>query len=242
MGAGASAIPVGKYSAELRKPIDGSDLYETGDYEFAKSEATRLLNELGKYVTRLDTYVRRQNDTSNPYIVDSTGGLVTKNMYMSGSYEVKAKIDQRSGLVFAMWLFNGAKTWSQHVAYPDGTCEAPNSGCQFFNSSQCVSSDKDHCPFDASLNKSSCEHSPGGTYVEKGAAPFTCMDNSAYSYQNASKDPMWIDRSRYPGNILPQICKEFPNSEIDWEIPSNAPQTTRGCTPSTPCDFVSKYV
>ena len=50
MGAGASAIPVGKYSAELRKPIDGSDLYETGDYEFAKSEATRLLNELGKYV------------------------------------------------------------------------------------------------------------------------------------------------------------------------------------------------
>ena len=50
MGAGASAIPVGKYSAELQKPKDGSDLYETGDYEFAKSEAERLLRELGKYV------------------------------------------------------------------------------------------------------------------------------------------------------------------------------------------------
>ena len=49
-GAGASAIPVGKYSAELQKPKDGSDLYETGDYEFAKSEAERLLRELGKYV------------------------------------------------------------------------------------------------------------------------------------------------------------------------------------------------
>eukprot|EP00943_MAST-04B_sp_MAST-4B-sp1_P000246 g246.t1 len=47
MGAGASAIPIGKYSIELQKPIDGSDLY---DYESAKEEARRLLNELGKYV------------------------------------------------------------------------------------------------------------------------------------------------------------------------------------------------
>lgn len=59
---------------------------------------------------------------------------------------------------------------------------------------------------------------------------------------------MWIDRTSYPGRMLPQICKEFPNSEIDWEIPSNAPETTlagkfadHDCTPSTPCQFVHKY-
>jgi hypothetical protein len=77
-------------------------------------------NELNKYVARLDTYVRKQydnNTNTSQWIVDSTGGLVTAKQFMSGSFEVTAKVPQRSGLVFAMWLFNGAKTWSAHVPY-----------------------------------------------------------------------------------------------------------------------------
>ena len=49
MGAGASAIPAGHYKHELTKPQDASDLLEE-DFEFVKSEASRLLRELSKYV------------------------------------------------------------------------------------------------------------------------------------------------------------------------------------------------
>ena len=149
--------------------------------------------DVNKYVARLDTYVRQKDNSSDAWIVDSTGGLVTKNQFMSGSFEVTAKIPQRSGLVFAMWLFNGAETFSSHVPYPNQTCSAGSAGCSFFNSSQCVS--KDRCPFDISLNKTQCERSPGGTYIEKGTAPFTCFDGDGFPYQKMSGDPMWIDRT-----------------------------------------------
>ena len=49
MGAGASAFPAGHYKHELAKPRDASDLLEA-DFEFVKSEASRLLRELSKYV------------------------------------------------------------------------------------------------------------------------------------------------------------------------------------------------
>ena len=37
--------------------------------------------------------------------------------------------------------------------------------------------------------------------------------------------PMWIDRSTELGQLLAKAGKEYPNHEIDIEIPSNAPQT-----------------
>ena len=40
-----------------------------------------------------------------------------------------------------------------------------------------------------------------------------------------SDSPMWLDQSTEFGQLLPQPGKQFPNHEIDIEVPSNAPQT-----------------
>ena len=46
-----------------------------------------------------------------------------------------------------------------------------------------------------------------------------------------SDSPMWVNRNTALGQFLPQPDKEFPNHEIDIEIPSNAPQTVAPKTP-----------
>eukprot|EP00939_MAST-03C_sp_MAST-3C-sp1_P004944 g4944.t1 len=214
----------------------------------------------GKYVAKLDTYVENRNGS---WVIDSTGGLVTSRQFMSGVFEVTAKVPQSSGQVFALWLFNGAKTWSAHVPYVDpasssssstsrsdeeeaSTCFAPSAGCAFFNKSNCVDPDnRSRCPFDPVLNMSTCAEK-GGSFIDKNTAPFTCLGDAPY--QSYSADPLWIDRLSSPGDELPQLCKEFPNAEIDWEIPSNAPQTLRGapftphpCSENDPCEITTKY-
>jgi len=214
-------------------------------------EAGKTGKAAGKYVARMDTWVElRTNDT---WVIESTGGLVTNKQFMSGTFEVTAKIPQSSGQVFALWLFNGAKSWSAHTPYTDPstgspTCFAPSAGCAFFNSSNCESSSPDRCPFDNTVSSKKCAKL-GGTYVDKDTAPFTCLGGDL---QSRSLDPLWIDRLHTPGSMLPQLCKEFPNSEIDWEFPSNAPDTIKGppFTPHAceheasggkPCKHVHKY-
>lgn len=54
---------------------------------------------------------------------------------------------------------------------------------------------------------------------------------SLTDYMPSSDSPMWVERSTELGQLLPQPGKEFPNHEIDIEIPSNAPQTVDPKTP-----------
>lgn len=207
--------------------------------------------QTGTYVAKLDTYASLR-DNSSTWVIDSTGGLVTSRQFMSGSFEVTAKVPQSPGQVFALWLFNGQETWSSHAPYVDpankkDVCYAPSDGCSFFNESLCAS--KDRCPFDDELNETSCAASQG-KWITKGTAPFTCETYDGVTYQQYSGDPLFVQRESGPGTTLPQLCKEFPNAEIDWEMPSNAPSTTnppftphpcRKPSSGEPCKYVNKY-
>ena len=76
--------------------------------------------DLGKYVCQLDTYMIRKNQGGEGvWAIKNTGGLITTKMYASGSYEVRAKVPQASGLVWAMWTFWTAETDSDRLADPD---------------------------------------------------------------------------------------------------------------------------
>jgi hypothetical protein len=73
-------------------------------------------------------------------------------------------------------------------------------------------------------------------------AVWTFWGNEVYSYRRAgtkwshatvtakdivpfSDSPMWLDQSTELERLLPELGKQFPNHEIDIEIPSNAHQT-----------------
>ena len=73
-------------------------------------------------------------------------------------------------------------------------------------------------------------------------AMWTFWGNEIYSYRHElhttgspasrrtkcshySDSPMWVDQSTEFGRLLPEPGKQYPNHEIDIEIPSNAPQT-----------------
>ena len=117
--------------------------------------------ELGKYVCQLDTYMiyKKVDFFRKAWTIKNTGGLITTHMYASGRYEVRAKVPQASGMVWAMWTF-----WGNEI-----------------NS-----------------------HQP------------------SYASVHPSSSPMW---STDHGDIITEYHKQYPNHEIDIEIPSNAPQT-----------------
>lgn len=130
--------------------------------------------ELGKYVCQLDTYMvyKKVAGVGKAWAIKNTGGLITTHMYASGRYEVRAKVPEAPGMVWAIWTFWGNEIYSYRRSGGHGE-----------------------------------QASPSSDVIE-------CSDS-----------PMWVKMRAEYGRLLLEPGKQFPNHEIDIEIPSNAPQT-----------------
>lgn len=125
--------------------------------------------ELGKYVCQLDTYMiyKKVSFIKRAWTIKNTGGLITTRMYASGRYEVRAKVPEAPGLVWAIWTFWGNEIYSHRRS-------------------------------------------------EVGRKS---------DFMNVSDSPMWLDHGVDYGQLITENGMQYPNHEIDIEIPSNAPQT-----------------
>lgn len=136
------------------------------------------------------------------WVVEGTGGLVSNRSFASGRYEVRAKVPAASGMVWAIWTWNGNyDTPGTRACKPGLTANA----CGVLD---CESIDK-------------C--------IDAGAIP-----------TGTALEPTWVDCVAEGFDADGPAClggypfNQTRNQEIDWEAPTNCPQTTNAMAAQQP--------
>ncbi len=136
------------------------------------------------------------------WVVEGTGGLVSNRSYASGRYEVRAKVPAASGMVWAIW------TWNGNYDTPGTRACKPG-----LSANDCGAMDCDSI----------------GACVGKGAIP-----------TGTAIEPTWVDCIKEGFDPAGPAClggypfNQTRNQEIDWEAPTNCPQTTNAMAAAQP--------